>query len=558
MRASLLAAAILTLCPVAQGLPRGRVPPGFMLSMTAPGVDPGEPGDDQGPPRALRAAIIARTGCNTDTLTIRWADTERTDPGEGPSRYDFSAIPARRVAPGRYLIVELDFFGNPWAEAFRFTDIPRYNRLLERWAEAACRYARHRLGTDLFSTGGNERDLVAPQTYQPHFADWHFYYMDPIRAIHAGMKRAHPANRLIIGNLCYSDRDHIGALYCAGAKGNFELLAIHAYGPRGCHVDMEQVIESHEEMAYRGDPHIPILITEGWSCFPLPDSIEHDRRWRHGPRPYTAQEIEHYRQTVLDGWRNLTTPRVGMYDPAWVAGARYFVLNDHWGGRGWAERARPQLDAEGKLQGFLLDGYFIGTTDPDYIKPFLRPWGLIDIEGRPKGDTVAHFPPYIPRHSFQARLYGTLPTGGYCPRRPELTVQEVVAGRPYRVLLELQNQEDTPMTQMHFALGDKTDSDYLGGQAFLFTRGQLTMTLNPDAPHRVTARPLGTQPPTTLGPGQKLRLRFEITFSPELATPRADGRRQRVRPYADLWYVWKGRPYHTDAWLPRVAVAAPR
>ena len=534
---------------------RGEVPEGFMLTFTAPGVDPGEPGDDQGPPRKIRRQFIERSGCNVGEFGVAWRDTERSDPGDGPSSYDFSKCkPGRWDRAQEHLICHLHFFSVAWAGKYRFADTPRYNKLLARWAEAACRYARETWGVSIFETGGNERDLVDPRTYKPHFPDWHFYYMDPIKAIHAGMKRAHADNRLMIGNLCYSDRDHIGALYVAGAKGNFEILAIHAYGPRGVHLDMEQVLESHEEMVYRGDPDIPIVLTEGWSSFPLPPGIDKDPAWRKNGREYTPQEIEHYRQTVLDGWRNLTTPRPGMYDPSRVCGARYFVLNDHWGGKGWAQRAKPEYDDAGKLKGFRLDGYWIGTSDPDFIKPFLRPWGLIDIEGRPKGDTVLAFPPYIPRHRFVAELAERLPTVGYAPRRPELTCPEVVADEVYHAAVEFTNLEETPLQQAHFSLSEKSDADAPRGYPFAFADGVLRVHRAAPEAHNVRAKLVSAEPPDRIGPGETIRLEYEITFSPELARTRDDGKRERVRPYADLYYVWEGRPYHTDAWLPRVAV----
>jgi hypothetical protein len=537
---------------------RGRLPEDFMLTFTAPGCEPWENCDDVGPPRRVRNRYMDLAGCNVGELGISWGDTEPNDPEDGPSTYDFSGVRlARRDREKGHLICHLHFFGNRWAGKFRFSDPARYNELLGWWAEAACRFARAKYGATVFETGGNERDLVAPETYRPHFPDWHFYYMDPIKAIHAGMKRAHPGNRLIIGNLCYSDRDHIGALYAAGAKGNFEILAIHAYGPRGCHVDMEQVIESHEEMAYRGDPDIPIIINEGWSSLPLPESLDKDPSWRHGPRPYTLQEIEHYRQSVLDGWRNLTTPRPATYDPRWVCGARYFVLNDHWGGRGWAPRARPEYDEEGRLKGFHLDGYWIGTSDPDFIKPFVRPWGLIDIGGRPKGDAIFGFPPYIPHHRFVPQLGESLPTAGYHPRRPELVAPEVVAGEVYHAAVEFTNLESTPMTQLHFRVSEKNDADFPGGYGFSFADGTMDVNTDPDATRGVQASLVSQPPPREIGPGHTIRLDYEITFSPELARTRDDGKRERVRPFVDLYYVWDGRPYHTDAWLPRVAVRKP-
>lgn len=534
---------------------RGPVPPGFLLAFTAPGVEPGQPGDDQGPPYRRRRAHVNRTGCNLGGFGIHWGATEPQDPGDGPSRYDFSGVrPDPWDLRQPHVIVYLDHMGNPWADRLQFTAPQRYHQLLERWAEAACRFARERYGATRFEAGGNERDLVAPETYRPHYPDWHYFYMAPLQAIHRGMKRAHPDNSLMIGNLCYSDRNHIGALYDAGAKGNFELLAIHAYGPRGCGLDMEQVVESHEELAYRGDPNIPIMINEGWSAFPLPDSIDDDPAWRRQGRAYTPQEIEHYRQTVLDGWRNLLTPRPGEYDPAWVLGARYFVLNDHWGGRGWEARAQPRYGDDGQLQGFLLDGYFIGTNDPLYIKPFLRPWGLIDINGVAKGDTIAAFPPYLPRHRLTATLAGPLPRVGYDPRRPELTCPAVNTNDCYRVTVEYTNLESTPVRQCHFRLTEKNEADFPGGYAFVYANGVLHVFTAARAQRLVKARLLGPPPPRTVGPGETVRLQYEIRFSERLVPRAADGRRQRVRPYVDLYYLWDGRPYHTDAWLPRVAV----
>ncbi|NOY81010.1 MAG: hypothetical protein GXP31_08395 [Kiritimatiellaeota bacterium] len=547
--------------PFRTGSPPARspVPPGFMLWFAAPGCDPGGNGDDMGPPTAVRRKWMDRAGVNTATFTISWADTEPKPPINGRHKFDFSRVrPSRWVRKHPYIIAKLHFFDNPWAGVFRFKDIPRYNRRLAEWAEAACRFARERYGVTLFQTGGNERDLVAPETYRPHFPDWHFFYMDPVKAVHRGMKKAGADNRLIIGNLCYSDREHISALYDAGAKGYFEVLAIHAYGPRGVYVDMDQIIESHQEVAARGDPDIPILVTEGWSCFPLPDSIDKDQAFRRGPRPYTSREVEHYRQTVLDGWRNLTTLRPGQYDPSWLLGARYFVLNDHWGGRHWQDRAKPKFDEKGRLIGFNLDGYWIATRDPNWVKPFLRPWGLIDIEGRPKGDVVERFPPYIPLHSLRARLEAKLSEVPYHPRRKDWTAPEATAGQPYTVSVEFLNLEQTPMTGLLFSVGEKTAADWPGGYAFAFVNGQLQRPVPPANAHKIRAERLGPPPPDMVGPGQKVRLTYRIVFSPDLAGHTDRGWRKRVRPYVDLWYVWRGRPYHTDAWLPRVVVRAPK
>ncbi|MFQ5830917.1 MAG: hypothetical protein ACE5JD_17430, partial [Candidatus Methylomirabilia bacterium] len=166
---------------------KGTVPDQFMLYFCAPGVDPGEPGDDQGPPREVRRQFTERRGCNVGEFSISWRDTEPSDPGDGPSSYDFSGVrPPEHALRQEHVICHLHYYRSRWAGKYRFADTPRYNRLLERWAEAACRFAREKLGASIFEAEGNERDLVDPGTYRPHYPDWHFFYMDRVKAIHRG------------------------------------------------------------------------------------------------------------------------------------------------------------------------------------------------------------------------------------------------------------------------------------------------------------------------------------------------------------------------------------
>lgn len=535
---------------------RGTLPDGFALDIGNIGCDPEEQCDDVGPPVAIRNQFVAQSGDNYGHWGIGWGETQPEDPIDGEAVYDFSKVKPDPLEVGKkYVSCYLHHFGNPWAEEFRFSDIDRYNKHLERWAEAAARFARETYGTTIFQAGGNERDLVAKDQYQPHFPDWHFFYMDPVKAIHRGMKKAHPDNKLMIGNLCYNDRDHIGALYAAGAKGHFEILNIHAYGPRGVHVDMEQILESRQEMEYHGDHHIPIYLTEGWSSFPLPDSVNPDLNpiWRQGGRPYTPEEVEHYRQTVLDGWRNLITPRPE-YDPKWVFGASYFVLNDHWGGKYWEGRARAEYDDNGNLRGFHLDGYFIGTSDPNWIKPLVRPWGLIDVYGEPKGDIVFEFPPYLPKHTITAELSETLDITGYDPNRPEKTTPYVVTDTVYHATVFFQNDEDQPMTDLVFLCGDKSDADYPAGNAFENIAGQVQPAINASNQRRIRVTRTSPEPPKSLLPGESVTLTYELVFPSSVNWEEALGWKKRMRPYADVYYRWDGRIYHTDAWLPRVTV----
>lgn len=522
---------------VPKGAKPGPVPDYFMLALTDPGCDPEEDCDDVGPRRVYRNWYLDQTGCNWGGLGFSWAECEKQDPGAGEPVYDFSGIKmSERDSRMKFKVCSIGCGGAKWIidpgqgigpawvekDEFKFEIGPdgkkrvsdRYWKRYEHFVEAACRYVGQKYGVTMFRTGGNERDLVARDTYKDFYPDWHFYYMAPITHIHAAMKRANPKNKLIIGNMCYSDRPHVNALYDAGAKGNFEILSIHAYGSLGTHVDMYQIMESHYALADKGDGHIGIILEEGWSCFPLPERIDKDPILRRGARAYTPEDHEHYRQTVLDGWRNIMTPRKGEYDPKWVIGARYFVLNDHWGGRGWESRAKAEYDADGKLKGFHLDGYWMGTSDPDWIKPVLRAWGLIDIEGRPKGDTIFSFPPTLPKHDFEIAFQ-------------EPISKAVFAGHEYAFEVRFTNREKTPVTDFRMEMIGRSK------QA-----------------KKVQYRFVGGDEATTIAPGKTITRRYVAVYPEELVGEKS----YDARGFADAHYTWNARPYHTDAWMPRVSI----
>lgn len=537
---------------------KGAVPPGVMLTINDPGCNPGEDCDDVGTWKTIRDAYVDQTGCNAVHIGVSWGATEKEPPKDGRHTYDFSSVRlSERDARHKYVICYLEHMTCGWGNTLMFSDKPEdrqlYDQRLAEWAAAAAEYVNKKYGVTLFECGGNERDLVAESTFKPAFPNWYVYYMTPVRAIYKGVKQASPKNKLIAGNFCYTDRAHVSCMFLLDGNRYFDIYAIHAYGPASAHIDMEQLVEARQELDYRGAKDVPILVVEGWSSLPLPDSMEKDKVWKGGSRPLTSQEVEHFRQSVLDGWRNLMTPRPGEWDPKYLAGANFFVLNDHWGGRGWAARGKAQYDDQGKLKGFLLDGYYIGTTDPDYLKPVLRPWGLIDINGLPKGDTIYAFPPYLPKLNFTAKLHADLKTGSYDPKHTQWTAPEVAPDRVYRATVEFTNREKSAMTDCHFSLADRTDKDSPDGYAFAFVQGHLHTTADPNQTHLVRAKLVSSAPPTTIKPGETVKLEYEIVFDPSLDSTNG-GVQKRVRPIANLYYVWEGRPYHADAWLPRVMV----
>ena len=110
------------------------------------------------------------------------------------------------------------------------------------------------------------------------------------------------------------------------------------------------------------------------------------------------------------------------------------------------------------------------------------------------------------------------------------------------------------MTDLVFTCGDKSEKDYPTGNAFAFINGQMRPNVELSEDHKVKATLTSEPPPKELAPGEGVKLEYEILFDESLVTPDRNGWKTRVRPYADVYYVWEGRPYHTDAWLPRVSV----
>jgi hypothetical protein len=122
------------------------------------------------------------------------------------------------------------------------------------------------------------------------------------------------------------------------------------------------------------------------------------------------------------------------------------------------------------------------------------------------------------------------------------------------VTVTFTNHEKTAMTGCRFSLSEKSEKDAPGGYAFAFVQGRLHTHVQPSEEHLVRAKLTGEAPPETIEPGQTVTLEYEVTYDPALDTIVRGGMRKRIRAYCDLYYVWEGRPYHTDAWLPRVVV----
>lgn len=481
--------------------------PPFLWGFTAPGADPSDAADadDIGPPREIRDKWIRQSGVTYWNVEARWQDAEPARLPEGAAEDDFDWTAFDRELDGMpprmagmcHLRLDAE-----WANLLKETDEDEYWRLAERFMEFASRRA-HSRGVLYYRTPGNEMSL----TMRP---DWAELQMKPVRHYARAIHRGHPDNQVIAGALVVGDRAHINALYDHGFKEHVDILDIHAYatspGEFRFHVGLSQIIESHQVLEEHGDGHKRIFLGEGWSIFPLPKHIDHLKE----PPVYTQEDFDHYRKSVVYGYAALTTPRDG-YDPNWLLGASFFCLNDMWGSMGWRKRAEIEYDDHGDPAFWLLDGYRF-PYQPNLMDPQFRAWGLIDIDGNPKGDIVRHYPPYIPRASVKAAFVDPIPTrAGSLPA--------IYPGTPYRVRLSVTNHEPKPLTSPRFSM------DVFKGPG-----------------DGVEFREAGAAPNGAIAQGDTLTREFDL-----IARPSQVGGQIWVQGGCE--YDWEGGSYYADGWL---------
>lgn len=472
----------------------------FLWTLTAPGDEPSglERGaDDVGPPSELRRKWMMASGMTLWDLRGSWADAEPQRLPDNATEEDFdwtefdktlASIPPRMAAQCHFDL------NAPWAEEIKKTNEDEYWRLAERYIEFASRRA-HAAGVRYYRVPGNEMSL----TMRP---DWAELYMKPVRHYAKAIHRGHPDNQVMAGALVVGDRAHINALYTAGFKEHCDILDIHAYasspGEYRYHVGLSQIVESHQVLEEHGDGHKKIFLGEGWSVFPLPKHLDHIKE----PPKYTEEDFEHYRKAVVYGYAALTTPREG-YDPNWLLGASFFCLNDLWGSMSWAKRATIQYDENGDPAFWLLDGYKF-PYEPNAMDPQFRAWGLIDIEGNPKGDIIKNFPPYIPKSSIKT----------------EFAVQEkaIYPGKPYTARISFTNNEVKPFENLRFSM------DVFEGKK-----------------DGVEFCDVGSAP-ASVAPGETVTRDIQI-----IAKPDQVGKQVWVQGGCE--YDWLGKSYYTDGWL---------
>ena len=482
-------------------IPKGKFYGTGMITGGNPETD-----DQTGPPEDVMRKLYLASGANHFGAGVGWGDIEPNPPVNGKSRYVWTSLSKdwglNVRKPGAVKVVGFGLSGK-WQDALKKKDEQRWWELAERWITAAAKVLRAKYGVEYYDYGDNESSLRADPEWAKHFAE-------PVRHVYDAIKKADPRNKLITGRLVAGSEDLVDAYYKGGLEGHYDVLDLHCYGTAKTHVSIEQIIDARKAMVKHGDADKRIFLGEGWSVFPLPPYLENSK----ADTPVTPEEIEHYRRCLFRGYRNLVTPRPGEYDPDWVIGARFFLMNDFWQCLQWKKRAVEYRDEHGNIDHWILDGYFIpyrpGEMDAKY-----RRWGFVDINGNPKGDLVFSFPPYIPKDEFTYEFKGP---------KPEC----YLAGRKCSVDVKYTNKEST---------------------AFENPRFNVTSDDSPDRAVRSSELSAGPVPSIGIEPGQTVIRTFEFTVPLNRIG-------DRVRPIGELDYTWEGKPYYSDVWLPRLPVKA--
>jgi hypothetical protein len=220
-------------------------------------------------------------------------------------------------------------------------DHPGYGLLLEGCIAALAQHANQKgITTFWVSTSGFNN-------ISPTGVIWELY-IPYLKHVYKAIKIASPTNVVIA--------DGGQLLYGKGGKGFFDVLGMSfRYGesPEKS-VDVAKLVELHSAMVQNGDAAKRIFVTS-WG----------------GPDPFTARvkgcnsdDLECLKEFVVSGFRNLTT-KTDTYDPGWIAGATYYPMNDFY----------KQDPGEVRWQ----------SSEPKW---YVRPGGLVDVDGKPKGDLL--------------------------------------------------------------------------------------------------------------------------------------------------------------------------
>jgi len=241
------------------------------------------------------AAAYEKSGATAAFLTVEWGKCEPNDPGSGAPKYDFSSFdnqPLAKSAKTRVCWIDL---ANPWAGKIGAGEPERYWKLAEGFVTEFVKHANP-MGIEHFAV---RIEQESPESSVGPTAK----SIEPLQHVFKAAKAVSNDNTIIAEQPYGSGGNAIEILYRIGAKGSFDVAAVHAVAKAGGPVDPFALVAAHREMARNGEGNKKLLVLGGWE----PTTALGDIPWQ------AMQGV------IENDYRNILTDR-DLYDPAWVLG----------------------------------------------------------------------------------------------------------------------------------------------------------------------------------------------------------------------------------------------
>lgn len=232
-------------------------------------------------------------------VDVGWLTLEERGPGRLSDWYVARVDRVVDAARARGLEVLVTLWGTPaWANGGRDRNVPPHDpREYGRIAGWAASHFRGRVAAwEVWNEPNDERFFAGRDARE---------YVALLRAAHAAVRAGDPGARVVLAGPSYNDTGWLEAVYRAGGRGAFDVLATHPYlapadapperPDTGTIWTLEHVSQVRSLMIRWGDGALPIWFTEfGWSSHDNPPDIE---PWRRGVSPqaqaaYLVRTIE--------------------------------------------------------------------------------------------------------------------------------------------------------------------------------------------------------------------------------------------------------------------------
>lgn len=246
--------------------------------------------------------LYGTSGANCVFVDLFWCHAQISLDDSVPNRlakdrYNFSVFDKDPLlAMEQTKIVRINL-AHKAAEDIRRSDPQRYQKLVQAFVSALVQHCNEK-GITHFDYAGDE--LKSRERM-----DWKTAYGAMLPHIYLPMKEVSKDNLLLAGSNKIASEEIVQALYDAGIKPHFDVLAVNA-GPTNSKygVDMRSVSAACAVMRRNRDDTKQVFVIQGW-----------------GPSGTPGQaEVKALNDYARNGFRNLLTPREG-YNPAWLLGA---------------------------------------------------------------------------------------------------------------------------------------------------------------------------------------------------------------------------------------------